>query len=44
MFIFERKRASRGGVEREGQRSEAGSVLTAEPNARLELMNHKIMT
>ena len=39
---------SRGGAEREGDiESKAGSRLQAvstEPNARLELMDHKIMT
>ena len=39
---------SRGGTEREGDpESEAGSrlrVVSTEPEAGLELMNHKIMT
>ena len=34
-----------GGTEREGEReSQAGSTLSTEPNVRLELMNHEIMT
>ena len=50
MFIFERERererkawAGEGGRERY-RGSEAGSLLTAEPNAELELTNHEIMT
>ena len=51
MFIIferERKRASRGGAEREGDtESDAGSRFSAvstEPNTGLELTNHEIMT
>ena len=36
---------SKGGEEREGEReSQVGSLLSAEPNAELEPMNHEIMT
>ena len=49
LFILERERPSaiRGGRERGGWESEAGSKLRAvstEPNAGLELTNCKIMT
>ena len=47
MFIFERERASRSwrGVERLGDRgSEAGSMLSAEPDEELILTNYEIMT
>ena len=52
MFIFEKeqqkKNASGGGVERKGDtESEAGSRLQAvstQPDAGLELTNHKIVT
>ena len=44
----ERQRGIRGGTEREGDTEpKAGSKLGAvstEPNVRLELMNHEIMT
>ena len=47
-FFFERESTSRGGAEREGDTgSVAGSRLRAvstEPNAGLELTDHKIMT
>ena len=48
MFIYIWGRESRGGADREGDtESEAGSrlqVISTEPKAGLELMNHKIMT
>ena len=50
MFIFESQRQSmsRGGAEREGDiESEAGcrlQTVSIEPDARLELRNHEIMT
>ena len=48
LFLRERQRASRGGVEREGDTgSEAGPRLRAigtEPDVGLELTNREIMT
>ena len=45
MYFRERERASRGGEERERKReSQAGSALSAQPDAGLEPINHEIMT
>ena len=46
MFIFERKRVSRGGAEREGGLRIQSRLHTdsREPNVGLELTNCKIMT
>ena len=48
MFIYfesEKERMSRGGEEREGEReSQAGSVVTMEPDTELDLTDCEIMT
>ena len=48
LFLRERERARRGGVEREGDtESEAGSrtcTVSTEPDTGLELTSHEIMT